>query len=95
MNALQTLPEDMGYSYSYLSHIFSARMGQSLKEFFAALRASEATELLKKKSVTEVSAIMGYSSIHAFTRAYRKLCGEPPCEARKKLAQNTDVSLYF
>jgi mannose-6-phosphate isomerase-like protein (cupin superfamily)/AraC-like DNA-binding protein len=39
MDALQKLPEDMGYSYSYLSHIFSDRMGQSLKEFFAALRA--------------------------------------------------------
>ena len=95
IDALKKLPEDTGYSYSYISHIFSNRMGQSLKEFFASLRISEATELLKKKSVTEVSSILGYSSIHSFTRAYRQMCGETPSEAKKKLLQKTDVSLYF
>lgn len=95
IDALKKLPEDTGYSYSYISHIFSNRMGQSLKEFFASLRASEATELLKKKSVTEVSSILGYSSIHSFTRAYRQMCGETPSEAKRKLLQKTDISLYL
>ncbi len=95
IDALKNLPDDTGYSYSYISHLFSSRMGQSLKEFFASLRASEATELLKVKSVTEVSSLLGYSSIHAFTRAYKQMCGETPSEAKEKLLKKSDVSLYL
>ncbi len=94
IDALKQLAEDTGYSYSYLSHLFSEKMGQSLKGFFAALRMNAATELLRKKSVTEVAEILGYSSIHAFTRAYKGLCGETPGSAKEKLNKNT-VSRYL
>ncbi len=94
IDALKGLSEDTGYSYSYLSHLFSSRMGQSLKNFFTALRMNAATELLRQKSVTEVAEILGYSSIHAFTRAYKGLCGETPCSAKEKLNKNS-VSRYL
>jgi AraC-like DNA-binding protein len=69
-------------------------MGQSLKNFFTALRMNAATELLRQKSVTEVSDILGYSSIHAFTRAYKALCGETPGSAKEKLNKNS-ISKYL
>ena len=69
--ALNRLPTDTGYSYSYLSHTFSRKMEQSLKSFFYNLRMSYARELLKTKSVTEVSLMLGYASIHSFSRAYK------------------------
>lgn len=94
IDALKDLSEDTGYSYSYLSHLFSERMGQSLKNFFIALRMNAATELLRQKSVTEVAEILGYSSIHAFTRAYKGLCGETPGSAKEKLNKNS-VSKYL
>ena len=94
IDALKKLAEDTGYSYSYLSHLFSEKMGQSLKGFFAALRMNAATELLRQKSVTEVAEILGYSSIHSFTRAYKALCGETPGSAKEKLNKNT-VSRYL
>ncbi len=94
IDALKQLSGDTGYSYSYLSHLFSKKMGGSLKSFFAALRMNAATELLRKKSVTEVSEILGYSSIHAFTRAYKNLCGETPVTAKEKLNKNS-VSKYL
>ncbi len=94
INALKQLAPDTGYSYSYLSHLFSQKMGQSLKGFFAALRMNAATELLRKKTVTEVSEILGYSSIHAFTRAYKQLCGETPATAKEKLNKNS-ISRYL
>ena len=95
IDALKTLPDDVGYSYSYISHLFSENMGQSLKEFFLSLRISEATELLKTKSVTEVSSALGYSSIHAFTRAYKQMCGETPSEAKEKMRKNDTLNLYL
>lgn len=95
IDALHTLSKDIGYSYGYLSHLFSSQMGQSLKNFFAALRMSEATELLKSKSVTEVSDILGYSSIHAFTRAYKLQCGETPGDAKKKMQSPNEITQYL
>lgn len=78
INALSSLSEDTGYSYSYLSHLFSQRMGQTLKSFFASIRMDAADKLLLEKSVTEVSDLLGYSSVHAFSRAYKSVRGCPP-----------------
>lgn len=69
--ALNRLPVDTGYSYSYLSHTFSRKMNESLKSFFYTLRMNYARELLKTKSVTEVAMTLGYASIHSFSRAYK------------------------
>jgi len=71
INALSRLSDETGYSYSYLSHLFSQKMGQSLKAFFASIRMDTADKLLLEKSVTEVSDLLGYSSVHAFSRAYK------------------------
>ncbi len=78
IDALSRLSEDTGYSYSYISHLFSKKMGQSLKDYFSMLRMNTATELLKEKSVTKVSEMMGYSSVQAFTRAYKTACKTSP-----------------
>lgn len=94
IDALKQLSLDTGYSHSYLSHLFSKQMGQSLKDFFAALRMNSATELLRKKTVTEVSEMLGYSSIHSFTRAYKQFCGETPATAKEKLNKH-NISKYF
>ena len=94
IDALKDLSEDTGYSYPYLSHLFSQKMGQSLKGFFTVLRMNTATELLRKKRVTEVAEILGYSSIHSFSRAYKKFCDETPCSAKDKLEDN-DITKYI
>ena len=78
INALSRLSEDTGYSYSYLSHLFSQKMGQTLKSFFASIRMDAADKLLLEKSVTEVSNLLGYSSVHAFSRAYKSVRNQLP-----------------
>ena len=75
IDALKRLPHEMGYSYSYISHVFSRKMEQSLGDFFYTIRMEAASELLKEKSVTEVSETLGYSSIHAFSRAHKNYLG--------------------
>lgn len=76
--ALSRLSTDTGYSYSYLSHTFSRKMGESLKSFFYTLRMNIASELLKEKSVTEVAGMLGYSSIHSFSKAYKNFHSSSP-----------------
>ncbi|MBQ7363465.1 MAG: helix-turn-helix transcriptional regulator [Clostridia bacterium] len=76
--ALGRLSPDTGYSYSYLSHVFSRKMGESLKSFFYTLRMNIASEMLKEKSVTEVADALGYSSIHSFSKAYKNFHTSSP-----------------
>lgn len=91
IDALRNLSEDTGYSYSYLSHLFSQKMGQSLKDFFSEIRMDAADEMLLKKSVTEVSDILGYSSVHAFTRAYKTARNSTPSSMRSK-TENSPIT---
>lgn len=78
-DALQALPQAVNYSYSHVSHVFSRCVGENLKEYFFKLRMHAADTLLKNgKSVTEISDTFGYSSIHAFSRAYKSFFGVSP-----------------
>ncbi len=94
IDALKDISADTGYSYPYLSHLFSQKMGQSLKNFFTILRMNTATELLKKKRVTEIAEILGYSSIHSFSRAYKKFCDVSPGSSKEKL-DDLDITKYI
>lgn len=71
INVLKKLPQKFDYSYSHISSFFSKSMGLSLKEYFLMSRHRRACELLQSgMTVTAVSERMGYSSIHAFSKAF-------------------------
>ena len=80
--ALKRLSEDTGYSYSYISHTFTRKMGQNLQAFFLSLRMSYATELLKDKNVTEVAELLGYATIHSFSKAYKNYYNSSPKKSK-------------
>jgi len=63
-----------------LCKIFRESTGQSPMEYYMNLRIKEAKKLLREKnySVTEVSDMLGYSSIHIFSRAFKKAVGKSP-----------------
>lgn len=85
ISTLKKLPEQFGYSYSYLSSLFSKSMGISLKNYFLINRHKYECDLLKSGlSVTEVSERMGYSSIHAFSNAFAAREGVSPSVFSKK-----------
>ena len=79
INILKKLPQKFGYSYSYISSVFSKSTGISLKEYHILARHKIECELLKQgKSITNVAETMGYSSIHAFSHAFTAREGISP-----------------
>lgn len=83
MDALQKLSKNFGYSYSYIADLFSHNMGESLKEYFTRRRFERAAQLLEDgMSVTQVAEMLGYKSIHSFSRAFTKRIGVSPLEYR-------------
>lgn len=74
--ALKLLSPNFNYSYTYLSHFFKEKTGQSLSLYFKSLRMNYAkNSILQGTSITNLSNELGYSSIHAFSRAYKSFWG--------------------
>ena len=70
------------YSSDYLSHLFKEKTGVSLKKYIIAARMNYAQKLLlqKKFSLEEITQLIGYESIQAFCKAFKKYTGHTPGE---------------
>lgn len=70
-----------------LCRIFKDYAGTGPMEYYAGLRISEAKRLLREKqhSVSQISDLMGYSSVHTFSRAFKKATGRSPMAYSKTI----------
>lgn len=76
---LSELGQKIGYSYPYLSQIFSQKMGQSIRDYYRHLLFEKAIGLLNNNiSITRIAETLGYDSIHSFSRAFTKYYGVSP-----------------
>lgn len=74
--------EKLGYSYSYISHLFSKETGLSIQQYYNKKRFEKAVEWLKSgnMSITDIASQLRYQSIHSFSKAFRKSAGIPPSQ---------------
>ena len=94
IDKLSQLGDEFGYSYDYLSQKFSKVMGCSLKAHYTARRFERAqTYLSQGMSVTTVSELMGYKSIHAFSNAFKKQFGLSPSNFQKYGSQGNTINI--
>lgn len=72
---------------SRLYQLFEEQVGQSPMDYFAGLKMSEAKRLLREGelSVSQISDLLSFSSIHNFSRAFKKRVGISPTAYRKKV----------
>ncbi len=73
------------YNYSYLSTLFRKTTGQTLQDYYSAGRLRTAKSLVKEGNLkmTEISELLHYSSVYAFSKAYKRKYGISPSLARK------------
>lgn len=92
MENLGALSREFGYSYTHIAQKFSALTGESLKAYQTKRRFEKANEYLQQGySVTKVAELMGFKSIHAFSRAYKKFVGMAPREYKKRAEENKKI----
>ena len=70
------------YDKFYLERKFKESFGVNLIEYRNKKRMELAKHLLKLHSVSEVSDLVGYQSIYAFSRAYKSFFGYAPSKKR-------------
>ena len=70
---------------SQVSKMFSEHTGKGPIEYYTDLKIAEAKKLLREEvPVNTVSYLLGYSSIHNFSRAFKRNVGMSPSDYRKK-----------
>lgn len=73
-------------SETYLSKIFKEQAGESFSQYLEGIRLQKAKEMIaeKKVSINEISERVGYTSPHAFRRAYKRAIGSLPSKDREE-----------
>lgn len=79
---IKRLSRKVAINECYLKKGFKEMFGTTIFEFYQSQRMEHAKFLLYEKgvSVTEVSSLLGYSSISHFSTAFKKHTGLKPCE---------------
>lgn len=86
LDEMGEISERLGYSYAHLSRVFHEKMGMTVVQYFSSRKLELAREYLAtgEESITEVAAKLHYSSVYAFSRAYKTYFGESPRATRTK-----------
>lgn len=82
--SLESLGEALHMSKYYISHLFGERYQTSFSDYIGSLRLADACRHLEctDKSVTEISALVGFGSTRTFNRAFQSHYGISPTEYR-------------
>lgn len=75
----------LGYSQSYISHMFRDKMGITLQEYICRKKIEASLDFLKyqKYTVTQIAMMLNYASVQSFSKAFRKALGCSPTEYQK------------
>lgn len=78
--SLPLLCEHFSLSRTYLCRIFKEGAGTSPVDYWIELKIKEAKKLIREgnHNITQISELLGYTSIHHFTRMFKRVTGLSP-----------------
>jgi AraC-type DNA-binding domain-containing proteins len=84
---LQTLGEHIGMSRSAIAKRFTELVGVPMFEYLTNLRMQRAIDLLQTSDLrpADIAEKIGYESVVAFTKAFKRHTGETPSKYRRSL----------
>lgn len=79
---------------SHLQKLFREQKGCGVIDYFLQLRIATAKQMIREshKNFTEIADSLGYSSIHYFSRQFKKLTGMTPSEYASSIKSLTDAA---
>ncbi|WP_336785425.1 AraC family transcriptional regulator [Paenibacillus sp. MMO-177] len=79
---LDRLCKELHLGKSRLKEVFHAQAGIGPMDYFKQLKIEEAKTMIREQqyNMTEIAAMLGYSSIHYFSRDFKKATGMPPSD---------------
>lgn len=82
---IEFLSKSLNKDYSYLSRLFSEVEGITLEQYFILQKIEKVKELLiyGEKNTSEISYLLGYSSVAHLSAQFKKVTGLTPSEFKK------------
>lgn len=79
---IRELSAQLGYSYTYLAHIFKDKIGVTIGSYIIAKKMEEAKWLLRtgRISVSQIAARFNYRSVQSFSNSFKKAVGMSPAD---------------
>jgi len=76
-NLSTTLAQKLNKDYTYLSKLFSAKLGVTIEKYFIHLKIEKAKELIEteQSNFTEISYDLGYSSVNYLSSQFKQITG--------------------
>lgn len=83
-------------SRSQLQKIFKQECKMGIIEYFSHLKTDAAKEMIRtqRMNFTQISDALGYSSIHYFSRQFKKVTGMTPSEYASSIKAMSDHTFY-
>ena len=92
IDALSEISKLCGYNYSYLSYLFKKTTGMTLSDYYKERRFESARLMINenKLKICEISNLLGYSSVYAFSKAFKDEFGMSPKNYYKSSKSETE-----
>lgn len=89
LSGLEELAEVTSYNYSYLSSLFHKTTSGMLTDYYRQRRLETARLLIDEggHSITEIAALLRYSSIYTFSRAFKEFFGTSPSQYKRDMTR--------
>ena len=86
---LNVLSEKFSYNYSYLSDVFKKTTGNTIVNYYQTRRLDASMLLIReqKLKINQVAERLGYSSLYAFSQAFKKRYGMSPRNYLKSITE--------
>lgn len=86
LKSIREIAEDLGYSYTYLSHTFKDKTGMTLQRYINHKKVEKALELLKygNLSIKQAAERLNYETVQSFNKAFSRIMGVPPSRYASK-----------
>ena len=82
MQNLATVCRATGFSCTYIENVFKEKTGKSVMEYYKITKLEKAKELIREGdyTFTQISTALNYSSLHYFSKIFKKYLGMTPTE---------------
>jgi len=80
--SLDEIGDALHISKTRLKDLFKKSTGSTIMEYFAGMKIKQAKQLIRDETynMTEISGMLGFSSVHYFSKAFKKTTGMSPTE---------------
>ncbi|MGN1267534.1 MAG: helix-turn-helix domain-containing protein, partial [Dorea sp.] len=90
--SLELICRDNLIGRSQLQRLFQEKTGNGVIEYFSKMKIDAAKQLIRtdRMNFTQIAQHLGYSSIHYFSRQFKKITGMTPSEYASSIKSMTD-----